>query len=689
MTRTKARATAKNGAVNPFFAPWRGAYGAPPFTRIAPQHFEPAFKKALAEHQAEIRAIRDNPARPTFANTIRALEKSGALLNRVCDVFFNLTSADSNDALQAIERVMAPRLAGHQSAIQLDAKLFARIDDLFNRTAKLKLGDEEARILERTHTGFVRAGARLGAKDKKRMAAITARLAELVTSFNQNVLADEQSWRLVLDGERDLAGLPQSLRDAAARSAAEHGQEGRHVITLARSSVEPFLQYSARRDLREQAFSAWIRRGEMSEAHDNRPIAAEIIALRAEQARIMGYASFADYSLEDTMAKTPSAVRELLGQVWPPALKRAAEERSALEHMARKEGGNFDLEAWDWRYYAEKERKARYDLDEAELRPYLQLDQMISAAFHTASELFGLTFEEIRNVPVYHPDVRVWEVTGEGGRHVGLFLGDYFARASKRSGAWMSAFRTQHKIGREVRPIIVNVMSFARGAADAPVLLSFDEANTLFHEFGHALHGLLSDVTYPSLAGTSVPRDFVELPSQLFEHWLSCPEILKRFATHVQTGKPMPDKLIERLKAARKFNQGFQTVEFAASALVDMELHALGEDASIDVAQFERKILKRIGMPREIVMRHRIPHFMHIMGGYAAGYYSYLWSEVMDADAFQAFEESGNIFDKAAARRLKDHIYSAGNRRDPMAAYVAFRGRPPRIEGLLKKRGFS
>jgi peptidyl-dipeptidase Dcp len=504
----------------------------------------------------------------------------------------------------------------------------------------------------------------------------------------QNVLKDEQSWRLVLDGEADLAGLPASVRAAAARAASDLGLEGQHVVTLARSSVEAFLQFSARRDLREEAFRAWVRRGEMGGDTDNCGIVAETVALRAELARLLGYQTFAAYSLAETMANTPTAVRRLLDEVWPRAVARAGDERTALQALVEVEGGNFELAPWDWRFYAEKQRKARYDLDDAEIRPYLQLDNVIEAAFDCASRLFGLRFRELSGLPSYHPDVRAWEVTDASGRHVGLFLGDYFARPSKRSGAWMSALRGQHKLDGEVRPIIVNVMNFARGAEGAPTLLSFDDARTLFHEFGHGLHGLLSDVTYPSISGTNVVRDFVELPSQLYEHWFMRPEVLERFALHGETGAPMPAPLVKRLEAARHFNQGFATVEYMACAYLDMALHELTEREALDVSAFERTTLERLGMPREIVPRHRLPHFLHIMGGYAAGYYSYLWSEVMDADAFAAFEEAGDVFDAETARRLEQHIYAAGNRRDPLEAYVAFRGRPPRIGALLRKRGF-
>lgn len=684
--RTTARKLSKKHP-NPLLLPWRGPFGMPPFARIEDRHFAPAFDAALERHLEEVRAIADNPRRPTFVNTIVALERSGRLLSRVAETFFNLASADTNDALQDVERRVAPKLAAHQSEIYLNQKLFARIDEIYQRRDAMKLDDEAERVLERTHTTFVRAGARLDPKSRKRVAAINARLAELVTTFGQNLLADEQSWRLTLDDEADLAGLPPAIRASAARTAKDLGVAAPHVVTLSRSSVEPFLQFSARRDLREEAFKAWIRRGEKGGKTDNRAIVTEIVALRAELARLMGYRTFAEYSLDDTMAKSPEAVRELLSRVWTAARRRVEEERDALAAIARSEGGNYQIEAWDWRYLAEKERKARYDIDESEVRPYLQLDNMIAAAFDTASRLFGVRFREIESAPRYHADVRVWEVTGRRGEHVGVFLGDYFARPSKRSGAWMSSFRDQHNLGRPQRPIVVNVLNFARGADGAPTLLSLDDARTLFHEFGHALHGLLSNVTYPSLSGTSVPRDFVELPSQLFEHWLMRPEVLKRFAIHVGTGRPMPDRLVKRILRARTHNQGFHTVEYVASAVVDMELHALERPEGLEVGAFEKQALAGLGMPREVVMRHRIPHFQHIMGGYAAGYYSYLWSEVMDADAFAAFEESGDIFDPDIAERLERQIYAAGNRQDPLAAYIAFRGREPDVKSLLRKRG--
>ena len=685
----RPRAPRAGAPANPLLGRWSTPFGLPPFARIEPMHFRPAFAAALKEHKAEIAQVARDPARPTFANTIAALEKSGRQIERVAGVFFNLAAADTNFELQAIEREMSPLLAAHQSAIMLNGKLFARIEDLHRRRDRLRLTDEQRRVLELQHTWFVRAGAKLGRKDKARVAEINERLASLATQFSQNVLKDEQSWHLVLEGERDLAGLPPSVRASAARAATDMGLGDKHAITLARSSVEPFLQYSARRDLREQAFNAWVKRGEMGGETDNRAILAEIVRLRAELARLIGFDTYADYSLGDTMAKTPAAVRELLQAVWPAAVKRAGEERKALQEQVRAEGGNFAIAAWDWRYYAEKERKARFDVDEAATRPYLALDSVIAAAFDTARRLFGLRFKELGDAPRYHPDVRVWEVTDTRGAHVGLFMGDYFARSSKRSGAWMSSFRSQAKVAGQVRPIIVNVTNFARGADGEPTLLSLDDARTLFHEFGHGLHGLLSDVTYPSISGTAVARDFVELPSQLYEHWLMAPDVLKRFAVHHKTGKPMPAKLAQRIEKARNFNQGFSTVEYVASALIDMELHALADGAELDVTAFERETLDKLGMPREIVMRHRSPHFLHIVGGYAAGYYSYLWSEVMDADAFEAFREQGDPFHAATAKKLKKHIYSSGNARDPLAAYVAFRGRAPEISGMLKKRGLA
>jgi len=682
----------KTASPNPLLKPWRIPYGAPPFSQIEPRHFREAFKVGIKQHRDEIDAIAGNEKPPTFANTIQALEKAGRQLSRTASVFFNLAATDATPEIHEIEREMASVLSKHSSAIYLNRKLFRRIDDLFQRAETLKLDDEQHRILERTHNWFVKAGANLKAADKKRVTEINARLSELATHYNQNVLRAEQSWHMALKSQEDLAGLPDDVRAAARQAAIDLGLKGEdaHAVTLARSSVESFLTFSDRRDLREKAFRAWVKRAETKGPDGNPELLSEAVALRGELARLMGYETYADYALSDTMAKTPRAVSELLMPVWEAARQRAAEECEALSAQANALGQNAPVAPWDWRYYAEKERKRLYDLDESEIRPYLQLESVIEAAFFVANRLFGLNFTPLPDADRYHPDVRVYEVTDNSGDHVALFYGDYFARPTKRSGAWMSRFRDQHKLdAKPARPIVVNVMNFVRGEGDRPTLLSFDDARTLFHEFGHGLHGMLSDVTFPSLSGTAVSRDFVELPSQLYEHWLSEPEILAQFARHYRTGKPMPKTLMKKLKASSKFNQGFATVEYTACALLDMELHAIRSDKPVRISNFEKKELSRIGMPEEIVMRHRLPHFMHIMGGYAAGYYSYMWSEVMDADAFEAFRETGDIFDPGIAGKLKTHIYSAGNRRDPEQAYLAFRGRPPEVEGLLKKRGFA
>ncbi|MCX7298018.1 MAG: M3 family metallopeptidase [Hyphomicrobiales bacterium] len=662
---------------------------APTVATLTPEHFRPAFDTALAAHRAELDAISANPDKPTFDNTIVALEKSGRDLDRVANVFFVKAGADTGEAIEAVERDMSPLLARHSNAMYLDRALYARIGDLHARRDTLGLNAEQARVLDRYHTRFVRAGGALAQAAQDRLAAINERLATLGTQFGQNVLADEKAYALILD-EADLAGLPDFARAAATAAAEERGHKGKYAITLARSSCEGFLQFSSRRDLREKVFSAWVKRGENGGATDNRALIAEMVALRGERARLLGFATFADYRLDDSMAKTPAAARTLLDNVWGRAKLKAVAERDALQEMIAQEGGNFALAAHDWRYYAEKLRKARYDLDESEIKPYFQLDKMIDAAFETATRLFGLTFKPV-DVPLYHADARAWDVTDASGKHVGLFIGDYFARGSKHSGAWMTSLRDQEKLSGDVRPIILNVCNFSKPAAGQPALLSFDDARTLFHEFGHGLHGLLSNVTYPLLAGTSVSSDFVELPSQLYEHWLEVPEILQKYARHAKTNEPMPKAMFDKLLATRTYGQGFATVEYTSCALVDLDIHALPDAGTLDVTKFERDTLAAMNMPSEIVMRHRLPHFQHLFsgGGYAAGYYSYMWSEVLDADAFEAFTETGNAFDPATAKKLRDFIYSAGNLRDPGEAYKAFRGRLPSVEPLLKKRGLS
>ena len=668
-------------ADNPLLAAWDAPFGTPPLDRIKPEHFAPAFERALAAHRIEIATIADAAAEPSFENTVEALERSGRLLARVSNVFYVLAGAHTNDAIQAIERDMAPLLARHWNEIHLNEKLFARLDAVHRKPDGLT--PEQSRVLERYHAMFRRAGAGLDAAAKQRLKEIAERLASLGTTFGQNVLADEQAYVMPL-GDEDLAGLPDFARAAARGAADERGLKG-HAVTLSRSSVEPFLQFSARRSLREKAFRAWIARGDNGGATDNKPVIAEMTALRDERARLLGYPSFAHYKLDDTMAKTPAAVTGLLDAVWGPARRRVGEERDALQEMVAAEGGNFPLAPWDWRYYAEKLRKARFDLDESEIKPYLPLDSIIEAAFYTANRLFGLTFQVRTDVPVYHPDVRVWDVLADG-RHIGVFFGDYFARPSKRSGAWMTSLRDQERLDGEIRPLVLNVMNFNKGADGEPTLLSFDDARTLFHEFGHGLHGLMSDVTYPMISGTGVLQDFVELPSQLYEHWLDRPEILERFARHYRTGAPMPQALMDRLIASRTFNQGYLTTEYLGSTYVDLDFHLGGAK---DAGTVEAATRARMQMPEEVVLRHRPPHFQHIFSGdhYAAGYYSYLWSEVLDADAFNAFEETGDVFDAATAKRLRDHIYAAGGARDPSEAYQAFRGRMPAVDPLLRKRG--
>jgi peptidyl-dipeptidase Dcp len=688
----RSKLCSENVMNDPFLKDWTSPFGLPPFDEISSEHFRPAFERALIAHNRDIDTIINSKEPANFANTIEALERAGHELDRVNQIFWNLASAHTNDQLQAIEREMSPLLARHSSAIYMNSALFERVEKVWAQRGETGLTDEQLRVLDLTRRAFIRSGAQLKPEQKVRLADIIARLASLGTQFSQNVLQDETSFTLALDNEDDLAGLSASQRDNAAQAARDRNLISPYVVTLSRSSIEPFLQFSSRRDLRQKAFQAWIMRGEQQASHDNRPLIAEILHLRAERARLLGFATFADFKLNNTMAKTPSQVRALLQEVWNAAKAKAHEEQEALEALARSEGDTLPIQASDWRYYAEKLRKVRFDIDESELKPYLSLDQMIAAAFYTAERLFGLRFIEQKGLKLYHPDARAFEVIDRDNRHIALFISDYFARPSKRSGAWMSSFRDQHKLDGEIRPIILNVMNFSKPAHGQACLLSLDDARTLFHEFGHALHGMLSDVTYPLISGTSVARDFVELPSQLFEHWLMQPDVLRRFALHVQTKAPIPERLIERILAAKTFNQGFASIEYTASALVDLELHLLQpSDQMPDVMALEREVLNTIGMPDAITMRHRSPHFSHIFSGdgYSAGYYSYLWSEVLDADAFEAFVETGDPFHAEVAKRLKDHIYAAGGRQEPDLAYTAFRGRLPSTQALLRKKGLA
>ena len=678
---------------NPLLQPWDTPHGLPPFAQIQSAHFAPALGAAMAEHLADIERIAGDPQPASFENTVAAFDRSGRLLDRIAALFYNLASSETSPQLQEVERRMAPILAAHHNQVSTNGPLFNRIDALYEQRQALSLTAEQQRVLERIHFDFVRAGARLAPAAQKRYGEIMQGLAELTTRFGQNVLADESAYRLVLRTEADMAGLPEFVRASARQAASERGIADAAVITLSRSHIVPFLTFSDRRDLREQAFRAWTTRGEHDGEHDNRPIAREILTLRNEQARLHGYACYADYVLADTMAGSQPAVNELLQQVWLPAKARAEREREALQALVRSRGEQLAVEAWDWRYYAEKVRQARYDIDEAAVKPYFPLERMVEAVFDCANRLFGVRFVHLPQVQAYHVDVKVYEVRDMDDAVIGVFLHDNFARSTKRSGAWMSSFRQQSRNagseGPGAIPVVVNNNNFARGAPGEPTLLSFDDARTLFHEFGHGLHGLLSNVTYECVSGTNVLRDFVELPSQLFEHWLEQPEVLKRHARHHLTGEPIPDALVAKLHAARRFNQGYETVRYTASALVDMAAHALPHAQGPDVVEFERDELKRIGLPAGIGLNHRLTHFQHLFSGsgYAAGYYVYLWAEVLDADGFGAFVEAGNPFDASVAARLKQFIYSSGNSLEPAQAYRSFRGRAPTVRPMLEKRG--
>ncbi|HVT43759.1 MAG TPA: M3 family metallopeptidase [Thermoanaerobaculia bacterium] len=682
---------AEPAQANPLLAPWTGPFGGvPPFAQIRVEYFKPALEAAMAENLAEIERIAANPAPPTFANTNEAMQRAGRTLNRVSTVYGVWSSTMSSPAFQLVEREMEPRLAAFSDQITQNTALFRRIESVYESPDKARLTAEQQRLAWLTHTNFVRAGARLDATAKKRLSEINQRLAVLFTDFSQNVLADETNQYLVIRNQSDLAGLPKSLRDAAAGAASSKGMEGSWVITNTRSAMEPSLTYSDRRELREQAWRMFFGRGEMGGEHDNNAIITEILKLRAERAKLLGYSTHAHWRVENTMAKTPERAQALLEAVWPAAIARVREEVADMAALARSEGANITIEPWDYRYYAEKVRKARYDLDQDEVKQYLQLENLREGMFWVAGELFGFELVPAPAVPIYHPDVRVWEVKDRtSGRHVGLWYFDPYARSGKRSGAWMNSYRRQQKLEGDVPTIVSNNSNFVKGKEGEPVLISWTDARTLFHEFGHALHGLSSDVTYATLSGTAVARDYVEFPSQLLEHWLSTPEVLRRFALHHETRQPIPQSLVDRIERATTFNEGFRTTEYLASALIDMKLHLAG-DREIDPRTFEQETLTALGMPREIVMRHRTPHFLHVFAGdsYSAGYYSYLWSDVLTADAWEAFLEGSGAYDRAVAERLRRHIFSVGNTIDPAIGYRAFRGRDPQIDALMRKRGF-
>lgn len=676
---------------NPMTAKWTGPFGGiPPFDKIKVSDFKPALEMAMNENLAEIDAIAKTPGSPTFENTIAAMERSGKMLDRVQTIYGIWSSNMNNEEFSAVENEMEPKLAAFSDKISQNEQLFKRIETVYNSPEKGKLTAEQQRLVWIYYTNFIRAGARLDAASKKRLSEINQELAGLFTKFSQNLLADESGKFLELKSEADLSGLPQSLRDAAAGNAERKKLSGSWVITNTRSSIDPFLTYSDRRDLREKAWKMFVNRGDGGDEHDNNKTIAQILKLRQERAKLLGFKTHAHWRLENAMAKTPEKAMELMESVWKPAVNRVHEEVADMQALANKEGANIKIEPWDYRYYAEKVRKAKYDLDQNEVKQYLQLENLREGMFWVAGELFNFSFKPLNNVPVYQPDMRVWEVIDKTtGKHIGLWYFDAYARQGKRSGAWMNAYRSQQRMDGEITTIVSNNANFVSGKPGEPVLISWDDATTLFHEFGHALHGLSSNVTYPSVSGTNVVRDYVEFPSQLLEHWLSTKEVLSRFALHYKTGKPIPQELVDRIHNASTFNKGFTTVEYLASALVDMKLH-LADATDIDPDTFEKQTLEGLGMPHEIVMRHRTPQFGHVFSsdGYSAGYYSYLWSDVLTADAYSAFTEAGGPYDKEVAKRLRDNIFSVGNTIDPQEGFKKFRGRDASTDALMKKRGF-
>ncbi len=677
---------------NPFFTEWDTPFGVPPFSEIKIDHYAPAFEEGMKQQKAEVAAIAESSETPSFANTVEALDRSGELLDRVASVFFAMKSSMTNDELQAVAKEVVPKLSQHGDEIRLNDALFRRIEAVYEQRDQLDLTPEQLRLLEENYKSFVRGGAKLSPEKKKRLTEINSELSLLSLSFGEHVLKENNRFELVIDDEADLAGLPEGVVAAAAETAKQRGHEGKWVFTLHKPSLIPFLQYSERRDLREKIYKGYINRGNHDDELDNKKICAQMAALRVERAKLLGYETHADFVLEENMAKEPAKVYELLRKLWTPALARAKAEAADMQKMIDEEGGNFKLQSWDWWYYAEKIKKAKYDLDETMLRPYLKLENVLAGAFDVATRLYGLQFEKRDDVPVYHEEVVAYEVKEADGTHVGLLLVDYFPRQSKRGGAWMSEFRGQWKEGgKDIRPVIYNVGNFTKPTADKPSLLSFEETETLFHEFGHGLHGLLTDCTYKGLSGTNVPRDFVELPSQIMENWASEPEVLKMYARHYETGEPMPDELIEKIRKARHFNQGFETTEYLAASFLDMDWHTLTEaDPEKDTLAFENKSLDAIGLIPEIISRYRSPYFQHIFaGGYSSGYYSYIWSAVLDADAFAAFKETGNLFDPATARAFRENVLSKGNTDDPMTLYKKFRGKEPSIEPLLERRGLD
>jgi len=676
---------------NPLLQKWNTVYNTPPFSQIEDEHYLPAFIESAKIHKEEIQRIIDNPEPPSFENTIVALEQSGELLERTSKIFGAMLESMNSEKITEIAKIVMPKLAEHQDEINLNPKLFERVKIVFNQRKSLNLTNEQMILLENYYKDFVRGGANLNAEDKENLTKINARLSVLSIQFSENTLNETNEFELVIEDKKDLAGLPESVIIASSETAKERGKDGKWVFTTQKSSMIPFLQYAENRKLREKLYRAYFMKGDKNDKYDNKEIVVEIAKLRLQKAKLLGYKNHAEFVLEENMAKNPQNVYERLNQLWKPAIKRATEERDEMQRMIRDEGNSFQLMPWDWWFYSEKVKLAKYNLNEDELRPYFKLENVIQGAFTLANELFGIKFIERNDIEKYHPDVKVFEVTEADGKHIGILYTDYFPRQSKRSGAWMEEFQTQHKIdGKNIYPIIYNVGNFSKPTADKPSLLSLDETLTLFHEFGHALHGLLSDCNYESLAGTQTPIDFVEFPSQLMENWALHPDFIKKYAKHYQTGEVIPDELIAKLKNAELFNQGFATVEYLAAAFLDMDWHTITDEKNLDVIDFENASMKRIGLIDEIIPRYRTTYFNHIFGGgYSAGYYSYIWAELLDADAFAYFEQSGNILNKEIAKKYRDFIISKGGTENSMELYKKFRGKEPGIEALLKKRGLN
>ncbi len=676
---------------NPFTENWATPFQVPPFDRIQPEHYLPAFEAGMEAHNLEIAAIANSQDAPDFYNTIEALEQSGDLLYKVSMVFFNVREAHTSEELDNIASTMAPLLSEHNDAIFLNEALFERVKQVYANRDALELEPAKARLLHLTYKRFVRSGANLADKEKEELRKINSRLALLELNFGQNMLAETNAYQLIIDNPGDLSGLPESVIAAAAEAAGEAKLEGKWVFTLHKPSWLPFLTYADNRELREQLYKAMYNRGNNNNEHDNKGVINEMVSLRLQKARLLGYDTWAAYVLDDNMAKTPKTVYDFLQQVWVPGLEWAKEEAADMQKIIERQGGQFKLESWDWWYYAEQIRREKYDLDEEQLRPYFELNNVRDGIFTVSQQLFGLTFELIPNMPQFHPEMEVFEVKDADGSHIGVLYMDYFPRPSKAGGAWMTSYREQyHENGSDVRPVISVTCNFSRPTGGKPALLSFDEVETLYHEFGHALHGLLSKTPYKTLSGTNVSRDFVELPSQIMEYWAAEPEVLRQYARHFETGEVIPAELLEKLANARKFNQGFITTEFVAAALLDMDFHTLTSTEAIDVNEFERQSMLTIGLIPEIIPRYKSTYFAHIFsGGYSSGYYSYLWAEVLDADAFEAFREAGNIFDEKVATAFRKEILEKGGSDEPMQLYLNFRGKEPNIAPLLRNRGLD